>query len=173
MMQHLKAVSLVLIVFCFSLICISCNKEDQFTDLQNYIKQLKTSDSHSANTPIPEITLPTPAQYQADLLRSPFEAPPESTSKANAIKTNPLQAYPINMLRFIGTLTKGNTTYGFIITPDNLIYQVEEGDLIGERGNKVISIYPDKMNIMEEQKNAIYGSKPIQRIITLQLEDAP
>ncbi len=50
-----------------------------------------------------------------------------------------------------------------------MVYQIKEGDFIGDRQGKVISIYQDRLNIMEQ--DAAYGKQMIQRIITLQLKE--
>ncbi len=82
---------------------------------------------------------------------------------------NPLQAYPLSVLRFIGTLSRGNIIFAFIMSPDQMVYQVKQGDMIGDRNGKIISIYPDRINVMEQ--DTTFGTQSVQRIVTLQLKE--
>ena len=71
----------------------------------------------------------------------------------------------------VGTVTKGKNYVAYIVTPDNLIYQVKEGDIIGDQHGKVVKIESSKMKIVEE--DMANGEKSMQRMVTLQLASEP
>ena len=150
----------------------ACGKSDQVEDLKHYMEEMKqTAAASQKKIPPAEFNIPTPQKYSATTaLRSPFdESGFAAGSGINA--ANPLQAYPLSVLRFVGTLTQGDKVYAFILAPDNAVYQVQKGDVVGERQGHVVDIYPDRINIMEVDTSD--EKAPVTRMATIQLKDAP
>lgn len=145
---------------------------DHFTDLEDYVVNLKkTIVSKAKQKTLPPIHLPAAATYQAESQRAPFAQAAVISEEKAAI--NPLMAYPLNMLRFVGTMTVNNVTEAYIITPDNMVYQVKVGDTLGDHNGKVVSILPDRINIMEQgtEDETTNMKQKQQHIETLQLKD--
>lgn len=157
------------VILIATLLLFGCKNSEPFQDLRLYIEQLKQTEIIAQKKKAtPKRPLPVPTSYKADSLRSPFQVTAPLTGK-KAIPSNPLQAYPLSMLRFVGTLTEGETTVAFIMTPDNLIYQVKTGDLISDNRDIVIHISPDRLDVMVKTiENEIVIN---QHIVTLQLKD--
>lgn len=155
----------LILVIMLTLPLSACDGDSRYKDLQEYIKHLKEADSAKKNVNVlANLKLPVPVTYQASNMRSPFE----ETMTTSTIKkgSSPLQSYPLTMLRFVGTVTRSNVVFAFILAPDNMVYEVKQGDIIGDNYGKVISINMDKMNIMEQSSEN--GKKEVQRVITLQ-----
>lgn len=149
----------------------ACDGSKPFKDLQAFLEKLKQEDvkpdadkSKLVNNEVE----PVSTQYVSDKLRSPFEIFEAAPSKGKAT-SNPLQAYPLDMLRFVGTVTQNNSTIAFISAPDNKIYQIKAGDIIGDRDSEVVKIESDKISLMEPTSEG--GSAALKRVVTLQLKD--
>ncbi len=145
----------------------SCESLEHTNGLQQFASQLKQAESKKTIKKIP-IKLSPPVTYQANTLRSPFQEPATPVSPKESLST-PLQAYPLTTLRFAGTVTQaGNTSIAYILTPDNMIYQVKVGDTIGDNNGKVTHIYADRLLLTEQDTG---NKNQAVRIITLNLKD--
>lgn len=158
------------------LLLVSCDRGGPSKDLQAYLTKVKSAEMTSSMskadstlrvaTPIP----PVQVKYEAASRRSPFETMASATTK-NRVITNPLQTYPLDVLRFVGTVTQNAKTAAYIAAPDNRIYQVKVGDLIGEHDSKVLSIDPEKVTLMDKVA-AEEGAAPVEHEVTLQLKES-
>lgn len=154
------------------LLIYSCEFRDRTIDLHRYIEQLKLdSVQHLKLNKTPELELPAPVTYQADSLRPPFGAlantfPNGEQSKAN--ESNPLLAYSLSMLKFVGTLSQHGATDAFVLAPDGMIYQVKIGSEIGDHHGKVVNVQREQLEIMEQHVNGITNN---QHVVTLQLKE--
>lgn len=138
-------------------------------DLQSYTAKLKQphpTTNKNETSPIPKP--PIPISYQASGLRTPFELT-EAMAGDKSSDMHPLQAYSLAMLRFVGTVSEDDTTSAYILTPDNKVYPVKNGDIIGNHHGNIISIHPDHIEVME--KDIDDAKRPVQRLVTLQLKD--
>lgn len=157
-----------LILF-FSMLLAACDNNEQYKNLQSYIDHLKQSviknnkSDSSMNIPFPE-----PSTYRGDALRPPFEDSQLFSAKSS-VQLNPLLTYPLIMLRLLGTVTQDNASIAFILAPDNKMYQVKIGDLIGDHKGKIVNIRTNRVDVMEhDTENGKPGS---QRIDTLKLKE--
>lgn len=153
---------------------VSCGRGAP-SDLQAYINKVKTAEAGSMTkvdstlrvaTPVP----PVEVKYEAASRRSPFETM-ASTPVKNRIITNPLQTFPLDVLRFVGTVTQDASTAAYVAAPDNRIYRIKVGDLIGEHDSKVMTIEPDKITLMDKYSSDD-GATPADHVVTLQLKES-
>lgn len=161
-------------IFFWSLFLLfACDGNQPFQDIKTYIEQLKQAkvDTSEDGKPVQATDIPEPEQvkFKEQIKRSPFDVLDAGPAKSGAL-TNPLQAYPLDMLRFVGTVTKDGTTVAFVAAPDNKIYQVKVGDVMGDRDAKVLSIDSDRISLMEETTDA--NNAAIKQVMTLQLKEA-
>ena len=165
----MRSITIIISLFMTASALTGCDNSRSFRDLKIYVDHINQTAADPPKTKAgASQSQPVPAIFHAGQLRSPFE---NSTlaGQGKPASNNPLQLYPITMLRFVGVIEQDKIDYGFILTPDNKVYPVKQGDLIGDHYGKVVSITQQKINVMEE--NASNGGSPIQRIITLQLKD--
>jgi len=61
----------------------------------------------------------------------------------------PLESYPLDALKMVGTLAKGGQTYALVKTPDNTLYRVKKGDYLGQNYGKVITMTGTGIELVE------------------------
>jgi Tfp pilus assembly protein PilP len=143
-----------------------CGDDSRQRELRAYIATLKTTTANKAvESKISLWQLPTPVTYHAGGSYTGVSA----SNPKNA--SNPLQAYPIKALQFVGILTQNNRLSAYIMTPDSMIYLVKVGDVIGEEYGKIVKIDSDHIEIAEK---VTAGNQPDEeRIVTMELKDTP
>lgn len=132
-------------------------------ELENYVAQLKTTvlEKSKSHTP-PVLQLP-----KSVVFRGPGTGTAVRPEQADS-QGNPLLRYPIRSLQFVGTIVKNKHISAYIMTPDNKVYSVNLGDVIGDSYGKITKINNDHIEILE-QTNKL--GKPTERIVTLLLKD--
>lgn len=152
----------LLLSFSLTLLLAGCGN-DNLHDLREKLQKIKR-ESAEIKKPnfIAGLQLPKPVSYQSELMRS------ESSFKQGD-SANPLQNFPLNTLKYIGTLFKENQLFAYILTPDNMIYSVKAGDLIGDQNGRINKINPEQLDIVENRLEN--GKKPKQEIVTLKLKE--
>jgi Tfp pilus assembly protein PilP len=153
-----------------TMLLASCDNDRHIHDLKKYVDdQRKTSAKNQKLSAATQLHFPTAAAYQSGA-RSPFE---EATYSSAASKLHPLQSYPLNNLKFKGTVAQKDSILAFILAPDNKLYQVTTGDIIGDHYGKITHIYPDHLEIEEQvQQVSDNGSQTATtRLVTLQLKE--
>lgn len=157
----------ILVAFSCGILLSACSDDRQLNDLKNYVAQLKQKVTHIQKKELTaEFKLPQPISYRsASAAAWVSTSPPQGNGGGN-----PLQAYPLKLLQFVGTVTQNNRTWAYLMTPDKMIYQVKEGDIIGDSYGKIIKI--DSEHIEVVQKKSATGSEANQQqVVTLQLKE--
>ena len=98
--------------------------------------------------PLPEVQPYIPFEYNADgALHDPFR--PRKAAQANNGNSlqpdldrpkQPLEAYPLESLKFVGSISRGDRKYALIKTPDNTIHQLKVGNYAGQNFGIVTEI---------------------------------
>ena len=106
--------------------------------------------------PLPEVKPYVPLQYNADnTLNDPFKPRKSQSSKTGGVQPNlnrpkePLEAFPLESLKFVGSLSKRNLKYALIKTPDNNIQQVKVGSYVGQNFGIVTDISESTVTLKE------------------------
>ena len=133
-------------------------------DLDKFMEE-SAKDMHAKIEPLPEVKPYVPLQYNADgLLSDPFKP-----RKAQA--TNPggnlqpdlnrpkeaLEAYPLESLKYVGSIEKAKLKYALIQIPDNTVQQVKIGNYIGQNFGMVIDITESSVMLKEIAQDEISG----------------
>lgn len=131
--------------------------------------------------PLPEVQAFVSKPYNADgALHDPFvprKASVEQNRNAPDLKRprEPLEAYPLEALKFVGVVSRQHKTYATIQTPDNMIYQVKPGNYIGEKLGLITALTENRqtlkyeMTVKETVQDATTGEWADQ-MTTLQLQ---
>ena len=171
-MNFTRKVGFIIVFACSVMLMFACDGSQPFKDLRTYIAGLKQAkiepDAAELASTKPDV-VPVSTKYEAATRRSPFEMMEASPTKG-VESTNPLQSYPIDMLRFVGTVTQDNQTIAFVSAPDNKIYQVKVGDILGDSDNKVVTIESDRISLMEQSGDN--GNAAMKRVVTMQLKES-
>ena len=128
--------------------------------------------------PLPEIKPYEPFAYNAFDLPDPFKPRKIEPSKGGGSKLapdlarrrEPLESYPLESLNMVGTLTKDKKTYALVRTPDKDIYQVSQGNYLGQNFGVVLGITDSEIRLKELVQDG--GGDWTERTGTLQLIQA-
>lgn len=149
-------------------------------DLRSYVAEVKTR----PGTPIED--LPPIAPYVvytypcdgAVPCPDPFEPfylePPDPCSNPDAPGCGPgsvaggpspnfdrnreeLESFPLDGLRMMGTLEKGDQFWAILRGPDSIIHRVQVGNYIGQNHGKITEITEDKIELLEIVPNGRGG----------------
>ncbi|MDE2095040.1 MAG: pilus assembly protein PilP [Burkholderiales bacterium] len=83
-------------------------------------------------------------------------------------RKEPLEAYPLDSMSMVGSVTKAGRPYA-LLKVDNLLYQVKAGDYIGQNYGKITKISETDVSIREIVQDA--AGEWIERTSALQLQE--
>ena len=83
-------------------------------------------------------------------------------------RKEPLEAYPLDSMTMVGSITKQGTRYA-LLRVDNLLYQVKVGDYLGQNYGRVTKIGETDLSLREVVQDA--AGEWTERISTLQLQE--
>ena len=110
--------------------------------------------------------------YNPQGLRDPFQPfirlRPEKKAAKKApekfVPKTPLQRYALEELKLVGVVWRdGKGSRALVEDPEGKGYIVRVGTLIGDRGGKIVSIRPDRVEV-EERVIDILGEERINRV---------
>ena len=127
------------------------------SDLEQYVTEVKGRKTRQIE-PIPQ-----PKQYEAFTYtdggrRNPFvRAEPQKDPNApgNNIRPDPnrnpepLEEFPLDSLRMLGTINKEDTVFALVKTPDNVVHRVAKGNYMGQNYGKITSITDTSIDLVE------------------------
>jgi type IV pilus assembly protein PilP len=155
----------------------SCSGE-QHSDLRQFVKD---SDSMQRGRipPLPEVKPYEPFEYAAFDLLDPFVArkiEPTRTGKPDprlpdpSRRKGPLEAFPLENLKMVGTLSQKREVFALIKTPDNNLYRVKSGDFMGQNFGRIIDITESAVKLKELVQDSGNDWKEEERLLLLQDE---
>lgn len=83
-------------------------------------------------------------------------------------RKEPLEAYPVDSMSMVGSLTKGGRQFA-LLKVDNLLFQVKQGDYLGQNFGKITRINETEVLLREIVQDA--AGEWIERTSTLQLQE--
>jgi type IV pilus assembly protein PilP len=161
-------------VLVLTAILAACGSNDG-DDIDQFIKD--TSKSLSPKIPvIPQAQPYAPTPYNEDgTLSDPFKAR-KSDAKLNGVHPDlkrpkaPLEAYPLESLKFVGSISKTNLKYALIKAPDNIVQQVQLGNFVGQNYGVVTAIRDDGITLKEIVQDEVTGDW-IERTASINAQD--
>jgi len=145
---------LLILVLCILL--SACSGPDD--DLERYIHKIKMKKTRPIES-IPEIAEPEKYKYPENLKRrSPFKPIVKRDPGQDALAPDqnrpkmPLEKFPLDALKFVGTLKDGSMKWGLIAEPGGRIVRVKPGDYMGENYGKILQISDDALVLQETLK---------------------
>jgi type IV pilus assembly protein PilP len=164
------------VVLCCAL--TACGGE-QYSDLRQFVKE---SDNlpHGRIPPLPDVKPYEPFTYDAYNLIDPFKPrkiePPKSAAGGGvqpdlARRKEPLEAYPLENLRMVGTLQQNKQTYALVKSPDNNLFRVKSGNYLGQNFGLVTDISESTIKLKEIVQDS--GGDWTERVSTLTLAEEP
>jgi type IV pilus assembly protein PilP len=152
----------------------ACNG-DKGDDLDKFMATA-ANDMSKGVEPLPEVLPYSPLQYNADgTLSDPFKAR-KAANKSGALQPNTnrpkeaLEAYPLESLKYVGSMSKSKLTYALIKTPDNTVQQVKVGNYIGPNFGLVTHINESDLVIKEIIQDDLTGDW-VERNASINLQE--
>ena len=150
----MKRTPLLIALSCLAL--VSCSSE-QHSDLRQFVKD---SDNMPRGRipPLPEVKPYEPFEYAAYDLTDPFVSRKIAPTKLGSGKgpqppanhrKGPLEAFPLENLKMVGTLQQKRDMFALIKTPDNNLYRVKPGDFMGQNFGRIIDITESAIKLKE------------------------
>ena len=138
------------VVLILPLLVIACGS-GQGDDLDKFMADAGKNMSSSVS-PLPEVKPYEPLQYNADnSLSDPFK--PRKVAGKLAPNLNrsrePLEAYPLESLKYVGSLSRNKLIYALIKTTGNNVQQVRIGHYIGANYGLVTEITDSAVTLKE------------------------
>lgn len=149
-------------------------------ELRQWMEQQRKETKPSV-TPLlpPKKFLPQP--YDSGSTVDPFSAQKLSVAiKQEAAQPNslltaeinrrkePLEAYPLDNMSMVGSLTRDKQRYA-LLRVDNLLYQVKAGDYLGQNFGRITKISETEITLREVVQDT--AGEWIERTSTLQLQE--
>ena len=141
------------------------------SDLHNFTKNAH-KDRKPRVEPLPRIKPYEKYTYTAAALTDPFSrgnlgvlkpTPDRGEGPDPSRRKEPLEQYPLDSLRMVGTLSKQNIAWVVIKAPDGTIHRAAEGNYLGQNFGQIQDIQSNQISILEK----IYNGKWIDREATL------
>jgi type IV pilus assembly protein PilP len=150
-----------LMILVLSLLALTGCGEDDMADLNQYLEEVKAR----PKVPIEPLPIIRPVEsfvFNPEGLRDPFQ-PLENAlngknvdlSAVNGVKPDlqrkkdELEAYALDTLRMVGTLTNQKGLWALIRAQDGSIHRIQAGQHMGLNYGRVIKILPNKIELME------------------------
>ena len=149
-------------------------------ELQQWTEQQR-KEARPTVTPLlpPKKFLPQP--YEGGVGVDPFSAQKlsvairQEAAQPNSLLTaeinrrkEPLEAYPLDTMSMVGSLTRDGRRYA-LLRVDNLLYQVKTGDYLGHNFGRINRISETEITLREVVQDA--AGEWIERTSTLQLQE--
>ena len=83
-------------------------------------------------------------------------------------RKEPLEAYPLDSMSMVGSVVKAGRPYA-LLRVDNLLYQVKQGDYLGQNYGKIMKISETDVSLREIVQDA--AGEWIERTSALQLQE--
>jgi type IV pilus assembly protein PilP len=125
--------------FCLwlTVVLLSACKAEDGDDLTRFMHETDQLPSAKIE-PLPQVHPFVHKQYNADGgLRDPFfvhqSSNPHRSTPDLQRPREPLEAYPLESLRFVGVISRKQVIFALIQTSDNMVYQVKPGNHLGDK----------------------------------------
>jgi type IV pilus assembly protein PilP len=167
-----------LLVLAAVLLLAACGS-DEHSDLRQELNGL-TKGLRGHVNPLPQVKPYEPVPYTAEDLVDPFR--PDRIIVAQPGKgvgggtqgpdpnrpKEPLEAFPLESIQMVGTITQGKQTFGLVKAGANL-YRVKQGNYMGQNFGVITSIDEGEIKLTELVQDG--SGEWVQRSSALQLQE--
>jgi type IV pilus assembly protein PilP len=148
---------LSLLVTAFLCIALTGCSSDGLEDLRDFVNNAY-ADRKPKVEPLPEIKMQETFIYNSLNLTDPF-APlnlkPQGSKSASGPRPDPdrrkepLEEYPLDSLKMVGTLMRGKQVWAVIQAPDGTVHRAQVGDHMGQNSGMISKIVEEKIDLVE------------------------
>jgi type IV pilus assembly protein PilP len=171
-MRLLRVASLVL---CAGV--AACSGEEH-SDLTRFVQESEKL-PHGNIPPLPEVKPYEPYTYNAYDLVDPFKPrkiePPKGAGAGGIApdlnrRREPLEAYPLENLRMVGTLEQNKRMYALVRAPDNTLYRVTSGNYLGQNFGRIVGISESQVKLKEIVQDSAGNWEEKEQVLLLSEE---
>ncbi len=131
-------------------------------DLQQWVKNERNSRKPRVE-PLPEIKTHESFIYTASDLTdpfAPFNLKPQGVATGGPRpdpnrRREPLEEYPLDSLKMVGTLTRANQSWAVVQAPDGAVHRAKIGDHMGQNFGRVKKITENRVDLVELIQNPL------------------
>jgi len=175
--QSARGLSAALLVACTALLSACAADQDE---LQQWMEQEKREAKPNVEplsapkkfNPVPYAALgavePFSTQKLTVALKQEARQPNSLLSQEINRRKEPLEAYPVDSMAMVGSVTRNGRPYA-LLKVDNLLYQVKQGDYLGQNYGKITKISETDVAYREIVQDA--AGEWIERNSALQLQE--
>lgn len=126
-------------------------------DLEQYVTEVKSRKTRQIE-PIPQIKQYEAFTYVDGGRRNPFvrsEPQKDPNAPGNNIRPDPnrnpepLEEFPLDGLRMLGTINKEKSVFALVKAPDNVVHRVTLGNHMGQNYGKITAITESAIDLVE------------------------
>lgn len=70
-------------------------------------------------------------------------------------RKEPLEDFPLDALKMVGTLSKGKLSWGIIQTADGAVYRVQKGNYLGQNFGRITRVADERIDLIELVQGAM------------------
>ena len=153
---------------------------EQYGDLKQELNTM-TKDLRGRVDPLPQVKQYEPVPYKAEGEVDPFRPDRINVAAVGGVGTGgsgkrpdmdrprePLEAFPLESIRMVGTLTRNHETYGLVRAGTNL-FRVRKGNYMGQNFGIITGIDESQISLKELIQEG--GGDWAERTSALQLQE--
>ncbi len=162
-----------------SLLFLAACSGQQHGDLVDYVKKVKARPGAPIK-PLPEVKPYETFAYVDEDRRDPFSQYIEEIRTAEQQdsgirpdiqrKREALEEFPLDSLKYVGTLEKKGIVWALVSAPDSTVYRVQVGNYIGTNYGQILEITETEIKLKEIIPNGATGGW-VDRLASLSLEE--
>jgi type IV pilus assembly protein PilP len=162
----------------FCLVLSACTSYDT-SDLERFVEETRAAQKGRID-PLPQFKPFATYSYGSGALRDPFAPWQDESQKTRVTKApgqglqpdfnrrkEPLEAYPLDSLRMVGTLSRDDGQWAIIRAPDGVVHRIKPGNYIGQNHGKVIDLAESRIELKEIVPDGLGGWQERQAYVTL------
>jgi type IV pilus assembly protein PilP len=135
------------------------------SDLEQWVAEVKSRKS-TAIDPLPQMKPYEAFAYVPGERRDPFAPiqPKEDQASNNGVEPpdknrnkEPLEEFPLDALRMVGTITVGGRSFAMIKAPDGVIHRVSVKDHMGQNYGEITQVTEGEVTLIETVPDGFGG----------------
>jgi len=176
-MNHWHRISRTVATLVVALSMVGCGS-GEFQDLKLFVNDTElVAGTRARIDPLPKVDPYQPFAYNQAELEDPFR--PRKVEPTRAPKgqlqpdlnrrREPLEAFPLDNLKMVGTLQQGKSLFALVRTPDNNLFRVRQNNYIGQNFGLIQEIDETGMKLKELVQDG--AGEWSERVTSLFLQD--
>jgi len=161
----------------FSLSLLGGCSGDGMDDLRDFVKNAH-ADRKPKIEPLPEIKPYEAYAYAAADLPNPFSPsnlrPQTAHGKVAGPRPDmnrrkePLEDFPLDGLKMVGTLSKGKQSWAVIQAPDGTVHRVQRGNYLGQNFGRITRVSDDRVDLVELHQGPLGDWQEREAVLSIQ-----